>query len=392
MRMLQSFFLFAVCTWLTIVSSSALALQTELMEAFNAGQADLNVRMRYENVNEDSMLKEAKGLTLRTRLGFTTAPIFSSVAHIDINDVRALIDDYAPEKINFSAINDPTDTELNQAYLSMQFNDALNIKVGRQRLMIDNGRFIGDSEWRQNEQTFDALRLNYSVENLLLTMSYIKQVNGVSESLSAKNVDNLIFNVSYQIANETRFIAYHYSLDQTMTEAMKTGTTGLRLTGESGDKIKLIYTLEYAAQKNNLQNSIAEYQFVELGIKFNTIMLLANYEVLGSDKEGYGFQTPLASQHEFNGWSDIWTETPDQGLEDINIKLLTSAWSTNFVAAYHDYRANQNGDDFGSEVNLSAIRKFADRYTLGVKYASFTAGKISQADSDKIWLWAEVSF
>ncbi len=55
-------------------------------------------------------------------------------------------------------------------------------------------------------------------------------------------------------------------------------------------------------------------------------------------------------------------------------------------------RANQNGDDFGSEVNLSAIRKFADRYTVGVKYASFTAGKISQADSDKIWLWAEVSF
>ena len=54
------------------------------------------------------------------------------------------------------AITDPEGAELNQAYLAWKGGHA-GATLGRQRLLFDNQRWIGNSGWRQNEQTFDAV-------------------------------------------------------------------------------------------------------------------------------------------------------------------------------------------------------------------------------------------
>lgn len=51
---------------------------------------------------------------------------------------------------------DPECTEANQAYLQMKLGTFTGI-AGRQRVILDNARFIGNVGWRQNEQTYDAV-------------------------------------------------------------------------------------------------------------------------------------------------------------------------------------------------------------------------------------------
>jgi len=52
------------------------------------------------------------------------------------------------------------------------------VTVGRQRINLDNQRFVGAVAFRQNEQTFDALRVaNTSVKGLSLSYAFVNQVN-----------------------------------------------------------------------------------------------------------------------------------------------------------------------------------------------------------------------
>ena len=55
-----------------------------------------------------------------------------------------------------AVVADPEVTELNQLYVGYT-RDHTTVTVGRQRLVLDNARFIGDSGWRQDMQTFDAV-------------------------------------------------------------------------------------------------------------------------------------------------------------------------------------------------------------------------------------------
>ena len=85
-----------------------------------------------------------------------------------------------------TSIADPPTTELNQAWLSYTNWNTL-LKGGRQRFTLDNHRFIGESGWRQNIQTYDsALIENKSLPYSTLLYSYIWRVNRVYG-----DVDNL---------------------------------------------------------------------------------------------------------------------------------------------------------------------------------------------------------
>lgn len=54
------------------------------------------------------------------------------------------------------AVIDPAGVELNQLWLAWK-GERGGATLGRQRLQLDNQRWVGNSGWRQNEQTFDAL-------------------------------------------------------------------------------------------------------------------------------------------------------------------------------------------------------------------------------------------
>ena len=73
-------------------------------------------------------------------------------------NVSALVDDYAPENEGYSVVADPEGAEVNQYGLRYDGVPGLAATLGRSKLILDNARWVGNVGWRQNEQTFDAVR------------------------------------------------------------------------------------------------------------------------------------------------------------------------------------------------------------------------------------------
>jgi len=132
-----------------------------------------------------------------------------------------------------------------------------------------------------------------------------------------------------------------------------------------------------------------------LGIK--TVTLKVGIESLGSDNGDYGFATPLATLHKFNGWADTFLNTPTQGLDDTYVSLNGKAFDGKWLVAYHSFDANEqsNGvDDLGSELNVQYVKPINKQYAVGVKYADYSAGDTAanKVDTQKLWVWMSAKF
>lgn len=53
-----------------------------------------------------------------------------------------------PNRTQYRVVADPMGNEINQAWFNLHFSDH-NFKLGRQRIVFDNQRFIGGVAWRQ---------------------------------------------------------------------------------------------------------------------------------------------------------------------------------------------------------------------------------------------------
>src|SRR5205085_11806705 len=105
-----------------------------------------------------------------------------------------------------------------------------------QRIILGDGRFIGNLGWRQHEQTFDAVSLaDTSLPDTTLTYAYVGQVNrpfGRHSPMGRFNGDSHFFNAVYSgFAPALRIEAYDYLLDFHQARALSTATYGVR--GES---------------------------------------------------------------------------------------------------------------------------------------------------------------
>src|SRR5690606_29977863 len=153
-----------------------------LQEAIAKGKVSLNARLRYEHVDQPAT--DADALTLRTRLGYTTGSYHGFTAGVEAQNTTQLVDDYqepGQTATGHSVVADPELTEVSQAWIGYVNKDyGTSAKVGRQVIILDNARFVGNVGWRQNMQTFDAVTLkNSSVEKLDLTYAYLWKVKRI---------------------------------------------------------------------------------------------------------------------------------------------------------------------------------------------------------------------
>ena len=135
---------------------------TTFSEAITQGDLGISFRYRFEHVDQDNFDKNAMASTLRTRLNFKTDDWkgfglfveFDYVAKIGWNDYNAAAGN-TPDKTEYPVVADPKGPDLNQAYIQWE-NYKNTIRGGRQRIIYNNARFVGNVGWRQNEQTYDA--------------------------------------------------------------------------------------------------------------------------------------------------------------------------------------------------------------------------------------------
>lgn len=356
-------------------------------EALTEGKPTINVRYRYEGV-DDSVNKDAKASTLRTRLGYTTSDKFDLTVHMDFEHVtRVGPPDYNSTQngqTDYAVVADPSVAELNQAYLRYEGLEGSDFKLGRQRIILDNARFVGNVGWRQNEQTFDAFRYDGKFSNdLFFTYSNLQKVLTITGGGVYSN-HNLV-NLGMDNLAGGKLTAYGYLLDFDETSNNDTATYGLRYKGAADN---FLYTLEYAQQSDYAENTndfAADYLFGEFGYKFgDNFKAFIAYESLGSDN-GIAFQTPLATKHAFNGWADKFLVTPPEGLNDAYVKAVGKVAGLKLIGVYHDFSADVGGADYGSEIDLLVAKKFNDTFTGLIKYADYSADSFSK-DTSKVWL------
>ncbi|MBI5429763.1 MAG: alginate export family protein [Nitrosomonadales bacterium] len=416
-----------------LAGSAAAHAAEDIAEALAGGKTSANVQLRHENVKNPGKAapNSADASTVRLRLGYETGTFSGFSAMVEAESVTALGGKSYDSKATGATANgyavapDPEATEMNQAYLSYSSIPAsTNVKWGRQRLILDNARFIGNVGWRQNEQTYDALTLvNASLPDTRITAAYLANVNRIfSDNAASKTsgafagnhkMSSRLLNVSYKGWGFAELVGYGYMLNydaSTAFTASSTNTYGLRMNGNSQvDEYKLLYTAEYASQSdanNNPTQFKASYLFVEGGVDITSAVFKLGYEVLGADTGATtkassaattkSFSTPLATLHAFNGWADMFLVTPTQGLKDIYVSAGTTLAGIKMAAAYHDFSADKSTatiGDYGTEWNLMAAKNFGKSYVIGAKYAIYkTQNAAIGANTNKLWLWAETKF
>ncbi|MDG1751955.1 MAG: alginate export family protein [Thalassotalea sp.] len=384
--------------------STAVMAQDDLTNALVNGKASVNLNLRYENVDQDNALKPAKALTLRTRLTYATGTVNGFSSLIEFEDSRNVlgVDDYKNtlgKNNEYSVIADPETTEVDQMLVQYK-QESFTAKLGRQVLTMDNHRFVGHVGWRQDRQTFDGVTFDYKAsESLTLKYGYITQRNRIfAEGKDIESKDHLI-NASYK-AKAGTLTGYSYLLEVDNNTDNSLDTYGLRFSGASQlDKQKVTYSFEYAVQDADTASTSysSNYLLAEIGTTVSGLGLKVGYELLGSDDGMYGFSTPLATLHKFNGWSDQFLATPKEGLTDLYASVGGKAAGGKWAVIYHTFNADESSatvDDLGTELNAVYTKSFSKNYTAGIKFSAYSAGDegTGKVDTDKLWVWVNAKF
>lgn len=390
---------------LLLLTGAGLAAEpADFAAAIAQGKFSVNARLRYESV-EQTGLRDAQALTLRTRLGFAPAAFHGWKFLLEAeNIVAADGDSYSQAGLNAggagrAVVADPEITELNQAFVGYT-SGKTTVTLGRQRLVLDNARFVGDVGWRQNMQTFDAVVVqDKSLAQTTLTYAWLDRINRVFGDHHAQGYwksNSHLFHASYAGLPAGTLTGYAYLLDfrKPAYAANSCATYGVSFAGATklSDTLKFTYRAEAATQSDygsSALNYTAGYYVLEAGLAAKQGSFTLGHEVLGSDNN-VGFRTPLATLHAFNGWADLFLATPTAGLRDTYVKgSCNLPAAVSLLAFQHWYETDATGVDLGTEFNVQLTRKFGKYFTGTLKYADFRRDSLTFPNVRKFWLQVE---
>lgn len=370
------------------------------------GTVSLNARLRYEGAQQTNLCA-ADALTLRTRLGFTTAPWQGLTAMVEGEHlVAADGDGYSQAGLNPAAtgravVADPETSEINQVFFAYT-SGKTTATLGRQRLVLDNARFVGDVGWRQNMQTFDAFVVqDKTLAQTTLTYGYLDQINRVFGARHAQGKwpsDSHVLNARYTGFAAGTLTGYAYLLDFAQTAAANScATYGASFAGTQPihAAVTFAYRAELATQSDygaSPLNYSTTYTAVSAGLVMKPGALTLGYEQLGSD-HNIGFKTPLATLHAFNGWADLFLSTPAAGLQETYVRATANlSEAIALTASYSHFATEVGGTKLGQEFNAQLSRKFGKSVTGLVKFADFRRDSLSLPNVQKIWVQVEFAY
>lgn len=369
----------------------------------------VDARLRYENVDQDGIAAEANALTLRVRPGVeaSTGP-WSAL--VEGEATIAIVNDYndgTNGRTRFPLVVDPRNVELNRAQIRYAGAQGLAVTVGRQRIELADQRFVGSSGFRQNEQTYDAVRVQWTPKSRFsadVTYAWsdrtVNGTHGTGARQQAVAGDNVfaLFGYRTDIGTATAF-AYLVDQDEAAVQGFRLSsqTWGLRFAGSRplAKEVKLGYVASWARQSDwhrNPNDYAADYWLGEATLMAKGFTIAGGYEVLGADR-GVALtsvQTPLSSLFKFQGWADKFTTTPPDGLRDL-YGTLGHAWkkpgpfdAIALTATYHRFASDRLARRYGDETDLLASVK-RGRTTVSARYAHYRAKRFA-TDTDKAWL------
>lgn len=321
-------------------------------------QLEWNARLRHEQVDDAAYAPHAYADSLRLRLGLRANIGYGWSYFIEGVGVASADDHYnsgANGQTRYPSITDPTGSQLNQAWLAWQ-GDAFGIKAGRQEVTLDNQRWVGNVAWRQLEQTFDAVAMQWKpAAHWTLRYDWLDRVNRVAgeDAINPlarhRDLNTHLLNAAWA-GNGQQVTGYAYLHKDKQVATASSATYGLRWTGKPGAQGGFGWSVEGARQfdyANNPQRFAHNYWLLEPSWTQWGMTGKLGAEYLGGDGRT-ALQTPLATLHAFNGWDDQFMVTPAGGLKDyyasLNGSMGRSALGSRlgWTLAYHQFRAARN--------------------------------------------------
>ncbi len=400
-------------------------------DQIGAGKLILEVRARYESVDQTrtaTLRDQASAFTVRTRMGWETGEFRGVKGLIEFEDVRqAGPEHYAvnvpgaatpplngADKARYPVVNDPDVTELNRAQLTWTPSAALQVTAGRQRILLDDQRFVGNVGWRQDEQTFDGVRADFALGRVKGTYAYIGHVNRILGELRDWDSDSHLLNVTWSPAEVLRLQGFVYALDFGNSAINSSITRGGKASGKTWVGLcQLAYNATYARQSEHHGNTAAfdlDYFGGDIAGTFDIYTAKVSYESLEGNGTR-GFTTPLATVHAFNGWSDAFVSAGGNksfadGIEDLNFSFnikprlkRTYFFNSDILVRYHDFNDQKTGADLGHEWGVQLTAALTTRLSVQFKYADFQrearvpVGTLTPpASRSKAWFTLEYKF
>ncbi|WP_293676825.1 alginate export family protein [uncultured Phenylobacterium sp.] len=402
---------------------------TTISDAIMGGKLLLEVRGRYESVDQKRtavLTRNGESFTIRTRLGWETGDWNGFKGLVEFEDVRQAGPEHfqvqvpgattpplnGAAKARYPIINDPDVTELNRLQLSWTPNAAFQGVVGRQRIVLDDQRFIGNVGWRQDEQTFDALRLDLAHGRFKLFYAYVHHVNRVLGEQRDWDSDSHLAQLTWSPAEQLRVQPFVYALDFSNAAANSSLTKGVKASGKTWlGLFQVAYSATWANQRDyngNTPGYSLDYWGGDVAGTFDIWTARIAFESLEGNGVR-GFTTPLATTHAFQGWSDAFVQPAGgnkgfvDGIEDLNFTLNVRPrfrWAYLFnidvLVRYHDFNNQRTGAGLGREWNAQVQAALNPKLSAAIKYADFErntrvpAGSAAPPPSrTKVWFTLE---
>ena len=409
------------------------AQPTTLLEAITMGKPMTNFRLRYENVSQDGKSDDANAWTMRSLIGWQTKSFnnFSIAAQLinvtqfnnDFYDGTSNIFGHSSatpaDKRNYPLVVDPDYTGVNQLFIEWAGIPDTKVRFGRQSVKLDNTRFVGNVEFRQIMQVFDGIAIeNKSIPDVEIYAAHFEAFRRVtSEFFSDGNVD--IAHATWKYTPTENLTAYGY-FQNMPRNGFTYPTTGAAFTNNSSSTLglradgshkldadwKVLYTAEYAKQddyRGGDSRIDAHYWKLGAGAGHGNWSARLDHERLSSNDSLYGFQTPLATSHLFQGLGDLFLTTPKDGIADTFLTLNGKIFDVQLSAEYHWLDADKdfsaagsvaNSNHFGKELDLVAGYNYSKNWSGKLEYFSFKEddlyGSVGAAsrkrDTDKLLL------
>ncbi|MBU2738238.1 alginate export family protein [Acidithiobacillus concretivorus] len=403
----------AVTNALLVTLAGSWANADTLSDAITQGQVHLDFRPRYEFMSQDGK-KDANAFTVQTLLGLSSKPIAGFSADLQFINVAGIINHYNSlrnDKTAYSVIPDPDESNVNQAYLQYAGIPRWKLRAGRQEINLDDERFVGAVGFRQTPQTFDSVSISGKpLKGLTIYGAYIWRIKNIlNENVPSQTI---LSEISWSPSSLMHAQAFGYWYGNQAHSAIpgaaacflsgnaqvcNSQTLGLRVGGviPLTHAIKLPYDLSYARQLPYDGGSAAinaAYYHLSAGLALPSVALHANYMVMGANPQGiYGFQTPLATKHAFNGWAEVFLTTPPKGLRSLYFTATGKIMKTQLMATYYDFHADHGAAHYGNELDLSITHGFSRHWSAGVQYADYRRSSYG-VDTEGAWVFVDAKF
>ncbi len=381
-----------------------------ISQALAQSKLQANFRYRLEAVDQDTVingqpLKNALASTLRSRLTLTSGSWLNTKALLELDNVSSLGGETYNSTVNghsgYPVVADPTATDLNQASLLISPFASSQLTIGRQRVNLQNQRFIGSVGWRQNEQTFDGVRLQQQLFTVasggaldldIASLHNANRIFGPDGAAADLHGRFQLATLRWQFDASNMAAIFHYDLDFDTLSARDSVTQGVDYNGQLANFKELKWQISLARQQDAHQ-APSQYQHhyhrLDLSYSFDSLTVKFSQERLAGNGRS-AFQTPFATLHAFQGFADLFLTTPNSGVRDHALELIVPVQGVKVTTSYHRYDSDSSPQQLGQELNLTAAYDIQPQLNLLLKLARYQADSFG-ADTSKIWLMASYS-